>query len=184
MTYDLCPSMCINAIIKKEHLILLTPGFLYNGEIFRVQEAIFVSHTGLPFSGVPNWFCQLYKAGWSNFCYWFHCRLRRFNWHCSLYNWSLIICCSCYWYLPVAGSHAIWYQIEGNTLRYAMIKLLHSEKQIIVWPYLKLICSRDYQHTKLHNCSYITLLNLQHILWSYLREAEEKMEDLQLIMRR
>ena len=31
------------------------------------------------------------------------------------------ICCSFYWYLPMAVSHASWHQIKGNTLKYARV---------------------------------------------------------------
>ena len=66
-------------------------------------------------------------------------------------NYMQRICCSLYWYLPIARFLAIGYQIKGNLMR----------SKVATW------MGNNYQHTKLHHCSYISMFNLQHILSSF-----------------
>ncbi len=63
----------------------------------------------------------------------------------------------------MAESHAIGYQSTGYTLRYTRVQGGSIKPES--WQ-SKVARQRgnNYQHAKLHHCSYIALLNLQHIL--------------------
>ena len=76
---------------------------------------------------------------------------------------TLRMCCTFYLYLPISKSNLTQYLSEVTVYVGPMVYVINLEP----------LHKSDNRLTKLHHCSYISLLNLQHIL-SLISPGDEK----------